>query len=186
MSCQTVYVGNLGESAPLNIASAPSSQTVYTGNPAKNKACRQRSCCSVLNSYLVLYLLTMQQPAEAEVLDIIFYLLEYAHLLCKLYRSVVPYATLYYYLYNYYKIQTLACKAIVSQYKALSVSQTNADIVPLLSKSSLLDFLALPKQGYFCLQYNQTTCSQDIILLHFQKTKYSRGGRTRNNLSYFL
>jgi len=93
---------------------------------------------------------------------------------------------LYNHLRDYHKIRTPVCKAIVSQYEALSVSQTDADVVPLPSKSSPLDFLAPPERGYFCPQCDWTTCSWDMILLHFRKTQCSRGGRARNDLSCFL
>jgi hypothetical protein len=106
--------------------------------------------------------------------------------LCNPCRSVVPYKTLYHHLRDYHKIRTLVCKAIVSRYEALPVSQADADVVPLPSKSCALDFLAPPERGYFCPQCDWTTCSWDMILLHFRKTQCSRGGRTRNDLSCFL
>jgi hypothetical protein len=87
--------------------------------------------------------------------------------LCRLYCSVVLYKTLYYYLCYYYKMRTLFCTAIVSQYEGLAVSQTNADIIPLLGGSSLLEFLALPRQGYFCLYCDYTTKSWDVLLRYF-------------------
>lgn len=49
-----------------------------------------------------------------------------------------------------------------------------------------MDFLAPPERKYFCPQCDWTTCSWDMILQHFRKTKCSRGGRTRNDLSCFL
>jgi hypothetical protein len=39
----TVYVGNPEEGAFSESAFIPSSQTVHSGNPAKNKVCEQRS-----------------------------------------------------------------------------------------------------------------------------------------------
>jgi hypothetical protein len=101
----------------------------------------------------------MQQPAELEILNVVFYLLEFGHLLCKPCKSVVPYRTLYFYLHYYYKIRASFCKAIVSQYKGFSISQTDADVVPLTGRSSILDFLASPKQGYFCQHCDYTTAS---------------------------
>ena len=85
--------------------------------------------------------------------------------MCNPCRSVVPYKTLYHHLRDYHKIRTSACKAIVSRYETLSVSQTDADVVPLPSKSSPLRFLAPPERGYFCPQCDWTTCTSTAFCL---------------------
>jgi hypothetical protein len=66
------------------------------------------------------------------------------------------------------------------------VSQTDADIVPLPGGSSPLEFLASPERGYFCPHCDYTTCSWDVLLLHFRETRCSRERKTRNDLSCVL
>jgi hypothetical protein len=128
----------------------------------------------------------MQQPAELEIPNVVFYLPEFGHLLCKPCKSVVPYRTLYFHLCYYHKIRASFCKAIVSQYEGFSVSQTDADVVPLAGGSSVLDFLASPKQGYFCQHCDYTTASWGMLLMHFRKTQCSRERKTRDDTSCFL
>jgi hypothetical protein len=73
----------------------------------------------------------------------------------------VPFKALHYHLRHYHKIRTSFCKAIVSQYEGLSVSQTDADIVPHPGGSSPLEFLASPERGYFCPHCD---CGEDVHL----------------------
>ena len=113
----------------------------------------------------------MQQPAEQEIPSVISYVPQFGHLLCNPCRSVVPYKTLYHHLRHYHNIRNSFCKAIVSQYEGLSVSQTDADVVPLPGGSSPFEFLALPEPGYFCPHCGYTTFSWDVLLLHYRETQ---------------
>jgi hypothetical protein len=128
----------------------------------------------------------MQQPAELEIPNVVSYLPEFGHLLCKPCRSVMPYRTLYFYLCYYHKIRASFCKAIISQYEGFPVSQTDADVVPLAGRSSVLEFLASPTQGHFCLHCDYTTASWGMLLMHFWKTQCSRERKTRDDTSCFL
>jgi hypothetical protein len=98
----------------------------------------------------------------------------------------VPYKTLYSHLRHYHKIRYSFCKAIVSQYEGLSVSQTDADVVPLPEGTSPLEFLAPPQPGYFCPCCNYTTINWDVLGLHFRQTQCTKGRKTRDDLSCFL
>lgn len=51
---------------------------------------------------------------------------------------------------------------------------------------SPLEFLASPERGYFCPHCDYTTCSWDVLLLHFRGTQCSRERKTRDDLSCFL
>jgi hypothetical protein len=59
------------------------------------------------------------------------------------------------------------CTAIFSQYEGLAASQTDADGLPLPGGYSLLEFLELPKRGYFCQHCDFATYSWDVLLRHF-------------------
>jgi hypothetical protein len=78
------------------------------------------------------------------------------------------------------------CKAMVSQYEGLSVSQTDADVVPLPEGSSTLDFLAPPQLGYFCPCCDYTTINWDVLRLYFRQTQCTRGYKTCGDLLCFL
>lgn len=97
------------------------------------------------------------QLAKQEILSVISHLIQFKHLLCGPCKSVVLYKTLYYYLRYYYNIRYAFCKAIVSKYENVSVSQTNTDVTPLLARTPPLDYLPSPELGYFCLHCDYIT-----------------------------
>ena len=126
------------------------------------------------------------QPAEQEIPSVISYLTQFKHLLCGPCKSVVPYKTLYHHLRYHHNIRHAFCKAIVSKYENVSVSQTDADVTPLLAGTPPLDYLPSPEPGYFCPHCDYTTVNWDSLLHHFRKTRCDRGRGTRGNLSCFL
>ncbi|KAF2621063.1 hypothetical protein BU25DRAFT_254149, partial [Macroventuria anomochaeta] len=123
------------------------------------------------------------KPAKKEISSIISHVPQYGHLLCSPCCSVVPYKTLHYHLRHYHKIRTSFCTAIVSQYKGLAVSQTDADVIPLPGGSSPLEFLVSPRRGYFCPYCDYTTYSWDVLLRHFRETQCRRERKACDDLS---
>lgn len=108
---------------------------------------------------------------------------QYGHLLCSPCRSAVPYKILHHHLRHHHKIRTPFCTAIISQYKGLAVSQTDADVIPLPGGSSPLEFLESSKPGYFCPHCDFATYSWDMLLRHFRETQCSREHKARDDLS---
>lgn len=81
------------------------------------------------------------QAAGLEIPSVIFHLTQFKYLLCSPCESVVPYKMLHHHLRHHYNIPYAFCKAIVSKYESVSVSQTDADVTPLPAGTPLLGCL---------------------------------------------
>jgi hypothetical protein len=107
-----------------------STRTVYTVNPAEAKV----SYVTIVAPLHVLPLLTSRllQVEEPLVLELIFYLSQYCHLLCSLCRRVVLFKTLYSHLNHHYHINQSFYQTLITKYKHFPAFQTDENITLLV------------------------------------------------------